>query len=76
MDRLLSRRGFILGASALAALPLMGGCAAQRDAAEEGSAPSKGSLAGGEIEALADEASSPCPTPCRVPCVGFAPTSD
>ena len=58
MDRLLSRRGFILGASALATLPLLGGCAAQRDAADEGSASSKGSLVGGEVSALADEASS------------------
>lgn len=58
MDRLLSRRGFILGASALAALPLLDGCTARRDTARQGSAPSKGSLVGEEISALASEASS------------------
>lgn len=58
MDRLLSRRCFILGASALATLPLMGGCAKKHDAGDQGSGPTKGSLVGGEVSSLAKEASS------------------
>lgn len=58
MGPLLSRRGFVLGASALAILPWLGGCAGQVDSGQGGSSPAKGSIAGGEIEVLAKEASS------------------